>query len=66
MPVLVFQLVIIGSIVLAGLHSHRAVTTIAIAWSIFTLIMVFMPWLMILQLTIIWGTRHLCTRGDGR
>lgn len=66
MPVLVFQIVIIGSIVLAGLRSNHAATAMAIAWSIFTLIMVFMPWLMILQLAIIRGTRHLCTRGDVR
>jgi isoprenylcysteine carboxyl methyltransferase (ICMT) family protein YpbQ len=59
MPVILFQLVVILSIVIAGRRSRSSATAMCVIWSVFTLIMVFMPWLMILQLGVIWGTRHL-------
>lgn len=63
MPVLLFQAFVVATILLSRMRSRRAATIACIAWSIFTLIMVFMPWLMILQLSIVWGTHHLATRG---
>lgn len=55
MPILIFQAFIIGTLLAARLFSPRAMTAVAIGWSIFTLIMVFMPWLMAIQLGVIWG-----------
>lgn len=55
MPVLFFQAFIVGSIFFVKKVSPRQLPHVAVAWSCFTLIMVFMPWLMALQLAVIWG-----------
>lgn len=54
MPILIFQAFIIATLLVARVVSPRAMTVAAIVWSGFTLIMVFMPWLMMLQLAVIW------------
>ena len=54
--VLIFQAFVILTIGTARIHSRAAATIAAAGWSILTLILVFMPWLMILQLTVIWGS----------
>jgi len=66
MPILIFQAVIVLTIVVGAMRSRPAATIVSVAWSLFTLVMVFMPWLMILQLGVIWGTRHVATRGRTR
>jgi len=57
MPVMVllFQAFVVATIVAARIHSRSAATVAAVGWSVTTLILVFMPWLMALQLTIVWG-----------
>jgi len=64
MPIIIFQVAIILSLVVARGFSKKALTTVAVCWSVFTLIMVFMPWLMILQLAIIWGTYAVISPKD--
>lgn len=54
--VLVFQAFVIATIVAARIHSRGAATVAALGWSATTLILVFMPWLMALQLAVVWGT----------
>lgn len=54
--VLIFQAFVILTIATARVHSRTAATVAAAGWSAITLILVFMPWLMILQLSVIWGS----------
>lgn len=60
MPILVllYQILIVATLFLARLHSRKASTIAAVGWSATTLILLFMPWVMALQLVVIWGTRH--------
>lgn len=55
MPVIAFQAFVVATLMIARLVSPGALKVTAICWSAFTLIMVFMPWLMGLQLVVIWG-----------
>lgn len=59
MMVLIYQAAIVGTLFLARLHSRKAAKIAALAWSITTLVLVFMPWLIVFQLGVIWGTRQL-------
>ena len=59
MPVLLFQIFIVFTLVVARQTIPKAMIYLAGAWTIFSLIMIFMPWLMILQLSIIWGAYFL-------
>lgn len=63
-PVLIFQALVIATILAARLHSRRASLIAALCWSTTTVILVFMPWLMALQLAVIWGSRHLFASND--
>ena len=56
MPILFFQAMIIASLVIARFVAKDKMIFVAGGWSLFTLIMVFMPWLMVLQLAVIWGS----------
>lgn len=58
MGVVLFQAVIVATIVFAGQRR----LPIVLGWSAFTLLMVFMPWLMVLQLAVIWATYVVCDR----
>lgn len=64
MPILIFQGAIILSLMVARSFSKSALTTVAVCWSVFTLIMVFMPWLMVLQLAVIWGAYTVISPKD--
>jgi hypothetical protein len=55
MPILMFQAFLVATLLIARMISPRGLKVVAIGWSAFTLIMVFMPWLMALQLAVIWG-----------
>lgn len=55
MPVLLFQMLIVLTLVIARYAFPKAMIYIATGWTAFSLIMIFMPWLMILQLSIIWS-----------
>ena len=55
MPVLLFQIFIVLTLVIARYAAPKAMIYIAGGWTLFSLIMIFMPWLMILQISIIWG-----------
>lgn len=57
--VLAYQAAIVGTLFLARLHSRKAATIAAIGWSTTTLVLVFMPWLIVFQLCVIWGTRQV-------
>lgn len=62
--VLAYQAAIVGTLFLARLHSKKAATIAALGWSTTTLVLVFMPWLIVLQLCVIWGTRQLLVSSD--
>lgn len=62
--VLIYQIVIVATLAAARIHSRRASTAAALVWSATTLILVFMPWLMALQLAVIWGTRHVLSENE--
>ena len=59
MPILLFQALIIATLIVTRAFSRKALTITAIIWSGFTLVMVFMPWLMGVQLAIIWITHSI-------
>lgn len=61
MPILIFQAAIVISLIMASRFSKGALKTVAVCWSAFTLIMVFMPWLMVIQLAVIWGAYVVIT-----
>lgn len=62
--VVVYQIAIVVTLLLARMHSRRAATIAALGWSTTTLVLVFMPWLILFQLGIIWGTRHLLASSE--
>lgn len=62
--VLIYQIVIVATLAAARIHSRRASTAAALVWSATTLILVFMPWLMALQLAVIWGTKHVLSENE--
>jgi very-short-patch-repair endonuclease len=62
--VLAYQAAIVATLLLARLHSRKAATIAALGWSTTTLILVFMPWLILFQLGVIWVTRHLLVSSD--
>lgn len=59
MPVLLFQMFIVLTLVVARYAAPKTMVYLASAWTLFSLIMVFMPWLMVLQLTVVWGSYFL-------
>lgn len=59
MPVLLFQMFIVFTLVVARYTVPKAMVYLAGGWTIFSLIMIFMPWLMVLQISIIWGSYFL-------
>jgi hypothetical protein len=62
--VVVYQLAIVVTLLLARIHSRKAATIAALGWSTTTLVLVFMPWLILFQLGVIWGTRHLLASSE--
>lgn len=68
--VLIFQLGIVASMILVKRHGNRTnldtgrryMLYAAIAWSVETVIYVFFPPLIVLQLIVIWGSYHVLTR----
>lgn len=59
MEIIAFQIFIALSMVVARIVSRKNLTYAAVAWSIFTLIMVFATPLILLQLFVIWGSHSL-------
>lgn len=64
MPVIFFQAMIIASLVIARIFAKDKLILVAGGWSVFTFFMVFMPWLMILQLAVIWITYAVVSPKD--
>lgn len=62
MGVIIFQLVIVGSLLYAAGRSRETLAAFTWAWTVLTFLLVFMPWLMVLQLAIIWGFSLLLDR----
>jgi len=59
MPVLLFQMLIVFTLVVARYTVPKAMVYLAGGWTLFSLIMIFMPWLMVLQISVIWGAYFL-------
>ncbi|MCP4261247.1 MAG: hypothetical protein GY774_27630 [Planctomycetes bacterium] len=55
MIVVVFQIAVFCSTVFFSLFGRRALYIITIFWSVWTVVEVFMPWLMLVQLLVLWG-----------
>lgn len=62
--VLMFQAIIVATIFAARLHSKRASIIAALCWSTTAIILIFMPWLMMLQLAVIWSSQVIFASKD--
>lgn len=62
--IIIFQLIIVISLIVTRIFYPKNLTTLAMGWSALTVIFVFMPWLMALQLLIIWGSFFLLSPKD--
>lgn len=56
MEVMAIQVVILASLCICRVFSPARLPILAAGWSVLTLVLVFMPWLMVLQLIVIWTT----------
>ena len=64
MSILFCQAMIIVSMLITRAFAKDKLILVAGGWSVFTFFMVFMPWLMIVQLLVIWGAYAIIAPKD--